>query len=307
MGMYSGPVLDVNHEPERDHLDAQLILVLAHQLLRVVRPVKGRPTGVVPGAGMIPPHNQVGAPMVLPDDGMPERLLRARHPHREIEQRKLDRELRVGAQKSLIAPDPREVVYVAGLGHAYDGMDQEICADLLRGPERQLLMGTVYGVSGLECDDPPPSQPCEVVTELQRRAAKLAEIVVARGLDTLDAAPYVHGVRLLQSVCGARVLRIGRTEHLLGLLHPVGTPDLFDVERRKHDALGVTKSEGGSGLESFRARFVDIQGDGNRPERSVRQPHALTHAPVIARRHESAERRKTAVHEQLEVAHLAGC
>ena len=60
------------------------------------------------------------------------------------------------------------------------------------------------------------------------------------GVYTLDAAPQVHGVRLLHKVCHAGMLRIICTKDLLGLLCPVGTPDLFDVERRKHDTFGVT-------------------------------------------------------------------
>ena len=102
------------------------------------------------------------------------------------------------------------------------------------------------------------------------------------------------------------MLGIRCTEHLFGLLYPVRMPDLFYVERRKHDTLGVTKSDRGSDFESVPEGLVDIQGDGNRPECSVSQPHSLTHAPVFGRSHKSAERRKSAVHEQLEVAHLAG-
>ncbi len=161
-------VLHVDHHPERDHGDAQFFLVLLQQLLGVVGAVEGLARRVRARAGVVAPHDEVGAAVVLADDGVPHRLARPAQPHGDGQQGELCGVARVAGQERLIAAHARVVVDVAGLGHAHHRVDQQVGLDLLGGPERQLLMGPVHRVPGLEGNDPAPAEPGEVLAQLGR-------------------------------------------------------------------------------------------------------------------------------------------
>jgi hypothetical protein len=59
---------------------------------------------------------------------------------------------RILVEHGLVAAHPGEVVDVAGLGQADDGMDQQVGLRLLRGAEGQLLVRAVQRVARLERD-----------------------------------------------------------------------------------------------------------------------------------------------------------
>ena len=71
-------VLDVDHLLERHHPDAQLAGVLAEQRLGVVGAVEGLAGRVVARAGVVAADDEMAGPVVLADDGVPDRLSRAR-------------------------------------------------------------------------------------------------------------------------------------------------------------------------------------------------------------------------------------
>lgn len=77
--------LDVHELLEEGDLDANLVLVLCHQLLGVVGAVKVLTRGAL-AACVVTADNKVGGAVVLADNGMPQRLAGSRHAHRERQQ-----------------------------------------------------------------------------------------------------------------------------------------------------------------------------------------------------------------------------
>ena len=105
---------------------------MLQQLLGVVRAVERLAVAVVARAGVVAADDEVRAAVVLADDGVPDGLARAAHAHRERQQRERRRLLRDSAlQQRLVAAHARVVVDVAGLGHADDGVDQQVRLDVL--------------------------------------------------------------------------------------------------------------------------------------------------------------------------------
>ena len=155
-------LLDVDHLLEVDHLDADLVLVLAEQLLGVVGAVEGLALAVLARAGVVAADDHVGAAVVAADDAVPDRLARAAHAHREVEERQRGGRGRVLVEHRLVAAHAGEVVDVAGLGHADDRVDQQVRLRLAGGAEGQLLVRAVQRVAGLEGDDPAPAELAEV-------------------------------------------------------------------------------------------------------------------------------------------------
>ena len=144
---------DVDHLLEVDHLHAELFFVLLDELLGIVRAVERLAALVLAGAGVVAADDEVRAAVVLADDGVPDGFARAAHSHREREEREHGRVLRVVRHERLVAADARVVVDVARLGHADDRVDEQVGAFFLRGAERELVVGAVHRVAGLEGDD----------------------------------------------------------------------------------------------------------------------------------------------------------
>ncbi len=63
-------VLHVHHLLEGDHCHAQLVLVLAKEVLGVVGAVEGGAVAVVARPGVVPPDDEMGAAVVLADDAV---------------------------------------------------------------------------------------------------------------------------------------------------------------------------------------------------------------------------------------------
>ena len=113
---------------------------------------------------MVAADDEVRAAVVAADDRVQQDLAGPGHPHGQGQQAEDHRaRLVVVVDQGPIAPDPGEMVHVARLGHADDGMDQEAAADLLGRPLGQLLVGPVQGIAGLEGDDPLPAQVLEML------------------------------------------------------------------------------------------------------------------------------------------------
>ena len=159
---------EIHHHPERDHLDPDLLLVGLEQLLGVVGPVVGVAVGIRAGTGMVAADDEMRHAVVLADDGVPHRLAGAAHAHGQRQQRHLGRRFRVVVEDGLVAAHPGVVVDVARLGEADHRVDQQVGLDVLGRPHRDLLMGAVHGIAGLEADDPAPACPGEVIAQLGR-------------------------------------------------------------------------------------------------------------------------------------------
>ncbi len=143
-------------------------------LLRVVGPV------VVADARMIPPDDEVGAPVVLPADRVPDRLLRARVAHRRREHRDHRPVLRVVAlEQGLVAAHPYVGRHVVGLRRTDQRVHQQPVDDL----ERALLDVLVRSVDRVASSGsrrpsairggrtPPGSRPVGAGTRGSRRGA----------------------------------------------------------------------------------------------------------------------------------------
>ena len=86
--------------------------------------------------------------------------------------------LGIGLDQVLVAAHAREVIDVAGLRHADDGMDQQVRLDLLRRAERELLVRAVHRIARLERDDAAPAELLKAIAQLLRSVAQVLEIVV---------------------------------------------------------------------------------------------------------------------------------
>jgi hypothetical protein len=60
------------------------------------------------------------------------------------------------------------MVDVAGLRHADDGMNQQVCFDVLRSAKRELLVRPVHRVARLERDDAAPAELLESIAKFFR-------------------------------------------------------------------------------------------------------------------------------------------
>ena len=120
-GFVLGAFLHVDHVLEVDHLDADLFLVLPEQVLRVVGAVEILARAVLAGARVVAADDEMRAAMIGADQPVPDRLARAGHAHREVQQGHGGGRLRVLVQHRLVAAHAGEVIHVAGLGHADDG------------------------------------------------------------------------------------------------------------------------------------------------------------------------------------------
>ena len=199
-----------DHLLEVDHLHAELFLVLLHELLGIVRAVERLAALVLAGAGVIAADDEVRAAVVLADDRVPDRFARPAHPHRQRQQREVRRVLRVVRHERLVAADARVVVDVARLGHADDRVHEQVGFFFLGGAERELVVGAVHRVAGLEGDDLSPAALGELFAQLGRRVAERFVVVVQRQLQALDLAADVDRLALVHQVVDGRVLGVGR-------------------------------------------------------------------------------------------------
>ena len=74
-------MLDVDHLAERDHRHPELGLVLAEEVLGIVGAVERPALGVGAGPGVVASHDEVGDPVIAPDDGVPDGLPGPPHAH----------------------------------------------------------------------------------------------------------------------------------------------------------------------------------------------------------------------------------
>ena len=76
-------VCEVDHHVERNHGDPNLGLVLLEQILGFIGTIKGFTVTVFAGTGVVSPHDEVRAAMILTDECVPNGFPRPAHPHRQ--------------------------------------------------------------------------------------------------------------------------------------------------------------------------------------------------------------------------------
>jgi len=279
--------------------------VLAIQLLRIVGAVERIALAVVARAGVIASDDEVGAPVVLPDDRVPQRLPRARHAHGEVEQAQGGRLVGVLVQDVLVAANTGEVIDVAGLGHADHRVNQQIRLHFACSPERQLLVGAVQRVAGLEGDHLAPALLPEPASQLGRRVSQQLEIVVGLRLDAVHATTDVDGARVVHQVTNTVVqLVLGAVDRSC-FMPLVRTKDTADIHRRQKHAFGISQRDAPACRHRPRERLADIEHDGYRPERAVRQTHVVADRVVGLLVQEAVQGRVRTVGQQIEIAQLA--
>ncbi len=304
-GLVLGALLHVDHVLEVDHLQADLVLVRAEQLLRVIGAVEILARAVLAGAGMVAADDHVRATVVAADQPVPDGLARAGHAHGQVQQRHGRGRLRVLVQHRLVAAHAGEVIDVAGLREADDRVDQQVRLGLARRTEGQLLVRAVQRVARLERHDLAPAHLAEEGAQLVRRVAARAEIIMHRLLDAGDRPAEVNLARLVVQVVDRRMRGIVCTEDLLGLARLVRHPLVGDRHRGEDHAFLVAQGDVLADLDSLGEGFLDVQRDRHWPQRAVGQAHVLDDAVVVGLGQEALERVEAAVHQQLEIADLS--
>ena len=162
--------------------------MFGEQLLRVVRPVKRIAVFVVARTGVIATDDKMRAAVVLANDGVPQRFARTTHAHGKVQQAQLGGLLRILLEHVLVTAHAREMINVAGLGHADHRLNQQIGFDVPCGAESQFLMRPVQRIAGLKRNDLAPAQFAKTTAQFRWRIAQQLEIVISRRLDTANLA-----------------------------------------------------------------------------------------------------------------------
>ena len=244
------------------------------------------------------------AAVVAADDAVPDGLARAGHAHRQIEQAHRGGRLRILVEHRLVAAHAGEMIDVARLGHAHDGVDQQVGLRLLGGAEGQFLMRAVQRVARLEGHDAPPAELAEQRAQLVGRVAPTAEIVMHRLLDAGDRPAQIDRPGGVMQVVHRRMCGIIGAEDLRGLLGLVGRPAVGDRHGPEDHPLHVAQRDVLTDLDPVGEGLGHIEGDGHRPERAIGQPQRVHHAGIVGLGHESLERVEPAIHQKLQIADL---
>ncbi len=172
-------------------------------------------------------------------------------------------------------------------------------------PQRRFLVRTVHRVACLEGDHATPAESHELLAQLRGRQTQRTEVVVGWKLDSLDASTDVPLMRAIEHRGGAGMFGIGRLVDEPRLFQQIGFPDLLDPQHRQHDTLGIAERDRRAVTEPMGEFLRNVEGNRDRPEGAVCEPHSVADRFVVVPRHETTKRREAAVHEQLEIAKLA--
>ncbi len=252
---------------------------------------------------MVAADDQVGCAIVAADQRVPERLARAGHAHRQRQQRQQDA---VGSivvlRQRLIGAHAREVVHIAGLGHANHRVQQQHAIDALGRALGQLLVGPVQRVARLEGHHILSAKRLQPGARLGRSHAQILKIIARRQLDHLKAtrdiqlAPAVH-------LGHQRVPEVERAKGFLRHLFQIPGVDLLDRHHRQQLVLGVAQRD--ILAQADRGIGVDRQRHRQREDMAALQAHLVEHALVASLAHKPIERRKRPARQQLKIAERA--
>ena len=210
----------------RGDRDTELRLVLAREVLRGAAWIEHLAPGRIEGCRtcVVALHDEVGAPVVAPDDRVPESFPRAGAAHREGEQGHGREMAGKVPQDLLVALDARELAQIAVHGDAHHGMQEQMGPGFLGRGDGQLALAPVHRAARMEADDPPPPEPVEETTQIVGRMAQLLVVVVRGKLDAGDAAAHVDAADPFVEVPYSGMAFGGRSVHPLRLGALVGNP-----------------------------------------------------------------------------------
>lgn len=232
---------EVGHHLEGDDLDAELVAVLFDGVLGVVGAVEVDPLGVLAGAGVVTADDEVRGAVVLADDGVPDGLAGAAHAHGEGEEAEDGHAVGVSGEEGLVDTDTGEVVDVAGLGEADDGVDEDVGVVRAGGADGEFPVGAVHRVTGLESDNLGPAELVEVSAELSRSVffhtmsarfsppflapscqltSQLDKVIMLQLVDSLKLSTDIKLLGGVVKVLNSRMLLI-TAENLLSLELPI--------------------------------------------------------------------------------------
>mmetsp|Transcript_7158 Transcript_7158/g.25944 ORF Transcript_7158/g.25944 Transcript_7158/m.25944 type:complete len:411 (-) Transcript_7158:345-1577(-) len=286
------------HDVQRRHgLDPELLAVGLGEVLGVVGAVKVLAIQAGLAAGHVPADDEVGAPVVLPDDHVLDGLPGSGHVHRVGQVGPVHLWVRGLLLEDLVGPVPDDARDVVVLGGAAGRVDQDhaVVPDVLgvQGPGEQLVVRLVHRVAALEGHD------VDVGGEHGPHLGGGLAGEDPRGeLQTVNLSSHVRASPLHGDHLDSRVLERGgavallRLQRLVGL---VGGLDLHDGE-----VLAVVREQDlhsrGEGV------VVGVHDDGKAEEQAAREPHGLHHGLVLLLVHEPLERGEPSDHQELHVA-----
>ncbi len=258
-------------------------MIAGDQFLGGVRFIEGLPELILARPGVVTTDDEMAATVVLADEGMPQRLARASHAHRQIEQTQGGGLLGIGFfQQVFVAAHPRIVIGIAGFGQTDRRVNQQIGLGLLHGAHGQFLMGAMHRVPGLERHDPPPAQLGEALAQFTRCIAQMGKIVMRGRFDTAQPTADIDRPGAVQQVKDARMLVIRGAENLLRFLELVRTPDIADLQYGDQHPLGIAQCDFVAATQITGEGFGYVEGDRYRPQRAVAQAHLFNDSPVIS-------------------------
>ena len=161
--------------------------------------------GVVAGASVVATNDEVGTAVVFTDQAVPNGLAWASHTHGKVQQRHGSCGCWVLVQHCFVATHACEVVDIARLGQANNGVDQQVRLGFLGCAERQFLVCAVQRVACLERNNFAPAHFAEIGAHLVRCVAARAEIIVHGLLDASDWTAKVNFASLVVQVVDRRV------------------------------------------------------------------------------------------------------
>ena len=274
---------------ELDDLDAQFVLVLLDGVLGVVGAVEVDALGVLAGPGVVAADDEVGGPVVLPDDGVPDGLAGTAHPHGQRQQTQDGHAVGVAGQEGLVGPHPGEVVDVPGLGQPDDGVDQHVGLLGPGGAHGQLAVRPVHGVAGLEGDHSVPAELVEVNAQFRGGVPQGHVVVVVELVEGLDLPADVELLGLVVEVFDGRVVLVPAKDvlGLLGLVRPV---DIVNGQNGQVPVIAeIAQRDPRTGLEVVirDGLLRDIERDRHGEEVSIGQTDIFAHTPPVLLVHET--------------------
>ncbi len=255
---------------------------------------------------MVAAHDEMGAAVVFADQPMPDGLTRASHAHGEVQQGHGGGGLRILIQHRLVTAHAGKVIDVAGFCHANNRVDQQVCLRLAGGPEGQFLMRTVQGIACLEGDNLAPAEFAEIGAQFIWRVAPGAEIIMHRLLDAGHGSTQIDLARLIVQIVYCRMGAVVGAKDLLCLMCLIRGPAVADGHGGENHTFLIAQGDVLPDFQRGGEIFGDVQRDRHRPKRAISQPHIVDNAVVIFFGEEALKRVEPAVHQQFQIADLAG-
>ena len=193
---------------------------------------------VVAHAGVVAPHDEVGAAVVLPHDGVEDGLPGAGVAHGRRQHGEMDAVLgEVAVEQYLVTGHTHVSGDVVVLRIADEGMD-EGAVDAFQRDLDEVLVGAMDGVPRLEANDRPPAALGEDGARLRGGEAVVGEVPVVGQAEGLHRAAD-HEVAGGVEGGDAGVGLVGRAVDLLGQAGLVAPVDLVDLDDAEGEALPI--------------------------------------------------------------------